>query len=117
MQPKEIITILQQLADGVDPITGEVFPDDSPYQHPKIIRTLFTAVRLLEQLPEREQRVRDHPLKAGKPWDQAEDSALSGAFDEGVSIAALAERHQRTRGAIQSRLVKFGKITASAGVE
>jgi hypothetical protein len=35
--------IVQLLARGINPVTGEVFPDDSPYNHPTIIRALFIA--------------------------------------------------------------------------
>ena len=48
MDKSEGIKILKQLADGIDPYTGEVFPEDSPYQHPRTARALFYAVMTLE---------------------------------------------------------------------
>ena len=38
---KEIVTLL---ANGTDPATGEVFADESPYNHPMVIRALFTVL-------------------------------------------------------------------------
>lgn len=45
----KIISILESLADGIDPASGEVFPGDSPYQNPDIVRALFHAVRMLNE--------------------------------------------------------------------
>jgi len=47
------LEILQALAAGTDPITGEVFPADSPYNQPEIIRALFFAISQLEALAEK----------------------------------------------------------------
>ena len=48
MDTREALRILQLLADGVDPHSGEVFEDTSPYQHPQVVRALFHSVRALE---------------------------------------------------------------------
>lgn len=47
---------------------------------------------------------------AGAPWSQEEDDELSREFAAKISIAELAKRHGRTQGAINSRLVRLGKI-------
>ena len=54
------------------------------------------------------------PGKAGQPWPSAEDKALKNAFETGASIPELAIVHQRSRGAIRSRLVKLGLVDASS---
>jgi len=38
---KEIVSLL---ANGTDPFTGEVFSDDSPYNHRPVIRELFAVL-------------------------------------------------------------------------
>ncbi len=53
------------------------------------------------------------PLNAGKPWNSAEDEELVRAFDEGASIKTLAEKHQRTVGSINARLMRNGRMTLS----
>jgi len=109
MEITEAVRIIQALADGVDPHSGEVFPQDSPYQHPQIVRALFyaaDALRRVEAAPRREQSL---PEKAGQAWDEREDKQLCEGFDKGLTIRELAEQHQRTAGAIQARLEKLGK--------
>ena len=110
MKPSEALKIIQSLADGVDPCTGEIFPDDSPYQQPSILRALFVAVRALEHLEERQKREQRLPENAGKSWDESEDRILCAEFESGLTIMQLAQKHRRTSGAIQSRLEKLGKI-------
>lgn len=47
MELTKVIQIITALADGVNPQTGEVFLDNSPYEHPETIRALFTAISML----------------------------------------------------------------------
>lgn len=42
------IQTISALADGVDPLTGDIFDDGSPYQHPTIIRALHAALVALQ---------------------------------------------------------------------
>lgn len=49
MDRPETLRILQLLADGVDPHSGEVFENSSPYQHPQVVRALFHALKVLEK--------------------------------------------------------------------
>jgi len=48
MELPEALKIVRDLADGIDPHTGEVFPTDGPYQHPQVVRALYTVLRHLE---------------------------------------------------------------------
>lgn len=115
MQISEALAIIQALADGVDPNTGEIFPEGTPYQHPQVIRALMTAVQALEQ--RRNDKGHDHlPLRAGKAWDKVEDEQLVRDFEAGVTLVQLAKRHERTRGSIRSRLEKLGKIPPSGNL-
>lgn len=50
---------------------------------------------------------RKHP-RAYENWTDNEDFELSKCYQEGLSISLLAEKHQRNRGAIRSRLKKLG---------
>ena len=102
--------LIEYLAKGIDPITGEVLPNESPYNNPDIIRALFLAVKALEYLERREQRERSLPSLAGKPWSEGEDQDLIAEFNAGIKVAVIASKHQRTKGAINSRLAKLGKI-------
>lgn len=43
MDKHKVSEILLALAEGVNPSTGEIYPNDSPYNNPDIIRALFYA--------------------------------------------------------------------------
>jgi len=120
MERETALKIIQQLANGTDPHTGEVFRADSPYQHPDTVRALFAAVRALDGPP---AAAKQHaaanekaPLNAGKPWSPDEDKALAAAFDAGKQIPELADQHQRSRFSIEVRLAKLGKIPPPANM-
>lgn len=110
VKSSEALRIVRSLSEGVDPLTGEVFPTDSPYQNPEVVRALYAAVRLLEQSEERQRRESRLPANAGRPWTPDEDKQLLERFDASTSINDLARQHNRTLGAIQARLQKLGKI-------
>ena len=110
MTISEALRIVQSLADGQCPVSGKTFSPDSPYQQADVVRALIIAARALEREENRERRNRALPEQAGKPWGEEEDRLVCEEYDAGRSIADLARIHQRTRGAIQSRLEKLGKI-------
>jgi len=113
MERDQALGILKTLADGVDPGTGEPFPDGSPYQRPDTVRALCFAVQALGSPPrprERGTQSKEQFENAGHPWSEEEESRLAHAFDAGKTILELAEMHKRSRIAIEARLVKLGKI-------
>ena len=113
METSEALQIIKILADGVDPTTGEVFDDNSPCQHPQVIRALFVAIGSMERVQAQELRRRELPSNAGKPWSDEEDTQLIDRFKQGLSVRDLSRKHQRTRGSIESRLVKHGLIATN----
>jgi hypothetical protein len=110
MDASKSLEIIQTLADGIDPHTGEEFGPESPYQHPQTVRALFVAIQALERVKKTDDRQRKLPDNAGKSWADDEDQRLVSGFDSGKTTKQLAEEHQRTEGSIRSRLVKHGKI-------
>lgn len=110
MTASEALTLIADLAQGIDPITGHDFPAESPYRHPEILQAMFHAANALERAEQREQRERALPEQAGKPWSKMEDEQLCAAFDARTTIKRLASLHNRTTGAIGSRLAKLGKL-------
>ncbi|MFD2256213.1 hypothetical protein ACFSSA_05980 [Luteolibacter algae] len=104
------LAILEALADGVDPFTTEELPHESIYQHAKVLRALQSAIAALKKQHEKASQREKLPAKAGKPWDDEEDTRLLEAFDGGTSPKELSEIHGRTLGAIQSRLTKKGRL-------
>ena len=96
------LEILQALAAGTDPVTGEVFPADSPYNQPEIIRALFFAINQLEAFAEKGNQ--------GLPWGEQEDELLAKRFGNDAKITELAKLQSRTYGAIKARLLKLGLL-------
>lgn len=99
---KELLTIL---ADGVDPLTGEVLPDDHLCNKGEIVRALNCAVGALAC-----KRAKQPPENNGKPWTEELDAELCRLFESGMKKKELCAYFGRTTGAIESRLVKLGEI-------
>jgi LmbE family N-acetylglucosaminyl deacetylase len=127
MNDARALATLQALANGTDPVTGTIFPADSPYQHPDTVRALYHAIRALEtrsletrsletDASKPKQPARNPPGNSGKPWSPDEDAQLVSAFAAGQSMEALAATHGRTRFAIEARLAKLGKVPMPAGM-
>jgi DNA-binding NarL/FixJ family response regulator len=110
MDTNRAIEILKLLSDGIDPFTGEIFPENSPYQHPDTVRALFKAIDALRKIQSREVRQKNLPENTGKSWSEEEDNQLIDKFDSGKSCKEISEEHKRTEGAIKSRLIKLGKL-------
>lgn len=105
--------IIDTLAQGIHPVTGEAMPPDSPYLAPPVIRALFTVSHALEggaAAPRRRERG-DLPANTGKPWSAEDDEALRAGFGAGAPTKDLAAALGRTRWAVESRLVKLGEMT------
>ena len=109
--------IIGTLARGVDPVTGEVMPEDSPYNAPSVIRALFAAAKALEEAPAASRPRRDRtnlPANTGKPWTADDDEQLRLGFEADTPTKDLAAALGRTRWAIESRLVKLGLMTLAS---
>jgi hypothetical protein len=104
------LKIITALSEGVNPDTGEVLSDQSSFNNPQTIRALFLAKESLEKSLKSEKRKGDLPINAGKPWGPEEDAELASRFESGIDINQLPELHGRTKGSINARLVRLGKI-------
>jgi len=117
MEKEQALKILNALANGVHPATGEVFAADSAYQHPDTVRALFEAVRTMEgrrPAARAERKTGDIPANTFVRWTAEEEERLAAGFDAGRTSAELAKLHNRTHAAIEARLLKLGKIDVSA---
>jgi hypothetical protein len=110
MQLEAALPIVRALADGINPVTGETYPDQSPYAEPRTLRALYSAVDLMQREMDRERRRERLPANFGKPWTAEEDVVLAGEFDSGLTLGEIARKHQRTQSSIRLRLEKLGKI-------
>jgi hypothetical protein len=103
--------IVDALARGVDPYTGEPLPADGPFANPDTRKALLAASAALRaETYATPAAARELPANAGKSWDVDEEEKLAAAFDAGSGMKDLAAAHGRTPAAIKSRLIKLGKI-------
>ena len=117
MDREQTLRILNALANGVHPATGEKFAADGPYQHPDTVRALFEAMRAVEggaAAPALERKAAFPQSGSGSRWSTEEEERLAGGFDAGRTVDELARAHNRSRAAIEARLVRLGKLDASA---
>jgi hypothetical protein len=118
MEKEQTLKILNALANGVHPATGEKFAADGPYQHPDTVRALFEAMRAVEgggvPAPAPERKPAFPQSGSGSRWSPEEEQRLASAFDAGKTVDELARAHNRSRAAIEARLVRLGKMDASA---
>lgn len=84
MNNSQAKVIMQALVQGIDPETGNAFPNDAILNRVEIVRAFLTSISALEAVANREQF---------------------------VSLADIAVSHGRTPRAIESRLVKLGLMT------
>ncbi len=114
---KEIVGLL---ANGADPATGEVFADDSPYNHPMVIRALFTVLNHV-RIPKKQNKLsveekQEQNIASGKPrnaglaWTEELKQDVVALFRQGKSANELAQHFERTEGAIVSELEHQGII-------
>ena len=105
MELERARTLLTELADGVDPLTGECLPSDSVCNRPEIIRALHCVLQYVSDRPKRSALP-----NAGKPWTEADETALMQMFDAGRSVEELKTHFQRSRTAIIRRLERLGRV-------
>src|SRR5260370_7547746 len=83
------LPIVRALADGVNPLTGEAYPEHSPYAEPRTLPALYSAVDLMQREVERARRRERRPANFGKPWTEGEDKALTAHLDPAAPITPL----------------------------
>lgn len=106
MEREQALRILNALANGVHPATGEQFAPNSPYQHPDTVRALYESIRAMQAA--------QAPGITPNRWTPEEEEKLASDFDAGKSVDEIVRGHTRSRAAIEARLVKLGRLDPSA---
>ena len=105
MQLDAALPIVRALADGVTPVTGEAYPEQSPYAEPRTLRALYSAVDLMQREVEREKRRARLPANFGKPWTESEDRPLASMHTPcrvpPSNLASTRRKHARTQSSIK----------------
>lgn len=120
MELQQARAIVETLAQGIHPVTGELMDADGPYNEPVVIRALFTVARALEGSEGKATREagerRSGAPNQGKPWAPEDDAKLEAAFVDGADLKPLAQELGRTTFALEARLVKLGRLPPRSGM-
>jgi hypothetical protein len=117
MDRESVVRHWRAWAEGIDPATGAALPAEHPAQQPETLRVVYATLALLSApSADAGPTARSWPPNAGRSWSVEDDEALATAFDQGTTVSALAAQLGRTRGAINARLVKLGKIEPPPGL-
>lgn len=122
MEFSEAKNLVSALANGTNPVTGEVLPAKSPYNEPTVIRALFTVLnssngKAARKSPEEkmeENVAAGRPRNAGLPWTDDLRDEVSEKFQGGMAVHDLARHFERTEGAILSELARQGLVDRPA---
>ena len=98
--------IVATLAEGIDPTTGELLPEDSVYNKGDIVRALYTVLNYLDT----DKTKRNLPDNSGKPWSKGEEEHLKELYNSGLSKKDISKELGRTTGSISSRLNRLGLV-------
>ena len=100
---KEIVTAL---AEGIDPITGEVLESDNVCNKGEVVRALYALLTACED----KNSKKNLPENAGKPWTQEDESLLKSLYQSGASKSEISKRLKRTASGVTARLAHLGLI-------
>ena len=98
--------ILFALAEGIDPTTGEVLPDNSVCNKGEIVRAFYAVLNHLEE----KKLKKNLPANAGKPWTIEDEVLLVSLYRSGTPKREICKTMQRTESGIAARLVHLGII-------
>ena len=115
MELTESRNIVSKLAQGVHPTTGEVFPPESPYNDPEVIRALFSILEFVKHsktprktVEERRQQNLDvgRPGNSGLPWAEDDRAFVRSGFRDGMTVEKLAAKLERSQSAIVAEVIR-----------
>ncbi len=98
--------IIATLAEGVDPTTGEVLPDNSVCNKGEIVRAFYAVLNHLDE----KKPKKNTPANAGKPWTKEDEDLLVSLYRSSTPKREICKALQRTESGVAARLVHLGII-------
>lgn len=121
MEILKALAMVEAVANGTNPLTGEAIPGNSHFNSPEIIRALFTCVQHIKHPPPKSRKTLEErqsenlgkglPRNAGLPWTKELKEQLADAFKSGERPSGLAKKFERTKYAIVLQLQNQGLVS------
>ena len=111
MTQLEAAGLLEALAQGADPFTGEILPPSHVLCDERASQALRMAVKALrgQDAAREDQWVRkDGRLSAGRPWTEEDNAQLEQLFRQGMSPEAMAPLLGRRPRGVANQLKALG---------
>lgn len=121
MEIHKAVQMIEAVANGTHPITGEAIPENSHFNSPEIIRALFTCTQHIKHPPPKSRKTLEErqaenlsqglPRNAGLPWTKELKAQLADSFKAGEPPLELAKKFERTQYAILLQLQNQGLVS------
>lgn len=116
MNVKDAYPLLETLMDGVNPITGELLPEDHVCQEPAVLRALHKALVALQDSDETSGDDaalinQNGELNVGRPWTRKDLDWLKQLHEAGASMEEMSHLLQRRKRGIEKQLIRLGLMS------
>jgi len=111
--------ILEALANGVNPETGEALENESVLNQPDVIRSLYAGLSLIKKAQfaakfkdakQKQPKPDNMPKNYGKLWRTEDQDLMVRQFRAGRNFDDIAKELGRTRDSIIKRLIESGYL-------
>ena len=127
MELKRAVDLVTTLADGVNPITGEILAENDSCNQLEVVRALNLLLRAVQSTLKSTQSTPNSTQnstpkctpnrkdgKEGKPWSREEELLLCRMFYDGRQGQDICTTLGRSHVAVAARLVRLGRIEQRA---